>query len=282
MTVTLRPLSNAIGAEIGGVDLTEALSDTDKAAVNAAFLEHHVLCVPGEALAPKDFRRFAEIFGEVQPQLYRNRFHPDEPLVSVLKSVLTAEQAADPASVRVAGWHSDDSYFERPCKATMLQAIELPPKGGATRFCNLRAAYDALDDATKARLEGLTALHCYDTPRAAARAKARTEIETEETAKPARHALVRTIPETGKKTLYLNYNRMDRIPELTRAESDALLDQLYGHIDQPRFHYHHAWRRGDILMWDNRCTMHAAVPDYEPGAMRLHHRILLRGDAVAA
>ena len=111
-----------------------------------------------------------------------------------------------------------------------------------------------------------------------ARAKDRTRQEESETEKPAPHPIIRTHPDTGRKSLYLNFNRMDRIAELDRAASDALLDRLFVHIDQPRFHYHHAWHKGDVLMWDNRCTMHAAVPDYAPGVMRLHHRILLRGD----
>lgn len=281
MNLTISPLSDVIGARIKGLDMTREPTAADKRTVVEAFLKHHLLCVPGPVLDPGDFVRFAAIFGEVQPQLYRHRFHPDEPLVSVMKSELTEAQRARPEEIRVAGWHTDDSYFPTPCKATLLQALELPAGGGATRFCNLRAAYDALNAATKAEIEGLHAVHCYDTPRASARAKDRTETEKSETEQPATHPVVRTHPETGRKSLYLNFNRMDRIAELDRAASDNLLDRLFAHIDQPRFHYHHAWKQGDILMWDNRCTMHAAVPDYDPGVMRLHHRILLRGDVPA-
>ncbi|HAA93349.1 MAG TPA: hypothetical protein DCS82_13245 [Rhodospirillaceae bacterium] len=281
MTITVEPLSDAMGAEIKGLDLGAAISEADKRSVVEAFLEHHLLCVPSGVLDPSDFVRFASIFGEVQPQLYRHRFHPDEPLVSVMKSEMTEQQAAQPDQIRVTGWHTDDSYFPTPCKATLLQAIELPESGGATRFCNLRAAYDDLDETTKEELDGLHAVHCYDTPRAAARAKDRTQVEQSETEKPATHPIVCTHPDTGRKSLYLNFNRVDRVEELDQKGSDALLDRLFVHIDQPRFHYHHAWRRGDILMWDNRCTMHAAVPDYAPGVMRLHHRILLRGTAPA-
>lgn len=278
MALSSTPLSDVMGAKISGLDLSRLTSTQDQQDVIDAFLAHHLLCIPGDVLAPADFTRFAAIFGEVQPQLYRHRFHPQEPLVSVMKSELTADQLAQPEKIRVAGWHTDDSYFPEPCKATLLQAVDLPDEGGATRFCNLTAAYEALDPAMQARLEGLHGLHCYDTKRASARAKDRTDVEKTETDKPAIHPIVRTHPDTGRKSLYLNFNRIDRIQELGEQESDALLDELFAHIDQPRFHYHHAWQRGDILMWDNRCTMHAAVPDYEPRVMRLHHRILLRGD----
>jgi taurine dioxygenase len=278
MELEVKPLSAVMGAEVLNLDLTQEMGAAARQAIIQAFLDHHLLCVRGNALTPADYVRFAAIFGVVQPQLYRNRFHADEPLVSVMKSQLTEEEAAHPENIRVAGWHTDDSYFPTPCKATLLQAIEIPSNGGATRFCNLRAAYEALPEDMKGRLEGLHAVHCYDTIRASARAKNRTSVEKSETDNPAIHPIIRTLPETGQKTLYLNFNRMDRVQELNQTESDALLDALFAHIDQPCFHYHHAWRQGDILMWDNRCTMHAAVPDYEPGIMRRHHRILLQGD----
>ena len=278
MALSITPLGKSLGAEVTGLNLSRPLSAADKNALTTAFLSHHLVCVRSEVLAPDDFVRFGANFGKLQPQLYRNRFHPDEPLVSIMRSALTSKQLARPDRIRVAGWHTDDSYFPEPCKATLLQAIELPATGGATRFCNLKAAYEALDSTFQAHLTNLHAVHCYDTNRAHARAKDRTNKETQETKNPAVHPIVRTHPDTGKKNLYLNFNRMDRILELDQNESNAILDSLFAHIDQQRFHYHHIWQRGDILMWDNRCTMHAAVPDYEPGVMRLHHRILLRGE----
>ena len=161
--------------------------------------------------------------------------------------------------------------------ANALAALEIPSSGGHTRFCNTEKAYEDLPEATKKRLRGLNAVHSYDTARAPARAVARTEEEIADTPDVV-HPLVRTHDETGKKALFFNANRTDRVVGLARAESDELLDSIHAHMTQPQYRYDHEWRVGDILLWDNRCLIHSVNVDYPVGEPRIHLRTLLKGD----
>ncbi|MCZ6871126.1 MAG: TauD/TfdA family dioxygenase [Pseudomonadales bacterium] len=274
----IHTLSVALGAEATGIDFGQQLLERDVERLHAAFLEHHLLCLRAEPLPAADLLRLARHFGELQLQLLRRGRHAQVPEVSILDSTYRTPQAkpADLLQRRVASWHTDDSYFEIPAKATMFQALEIPQSGGETRFCNTEMAYDELPPELLRRLEGLHAVHGYDTSRAPARAVKRTDVEIEETPEVV-HPLIRTHEETGKKAIYFNSNRTDRVLRLNRDESDALLDQLHAHMIQPHFQYSHTWRVGDILLWDNRCLTHSVNVDYPPCQPRIHHRILLRG-----
>ena len=278
MTLQIRPLSDALGAEVAGVDWTQPLSDTTVAAIKDAFLTYHLLCLRSAPLAPAAFAQVGRYFGEPQIQLLRNMRVEEAPEVSVFNS--TYKKAEDkPADLfldRRSGWHTDDSYFAVPAKVTLLQALEIPEHGGETRFCNARAAYEDLSAELRARLDGLRAIHSYDTLRAPARALKRTREEAAETPDVV-HPLIRTHDETGGRALYFNSNRTDRIPDMEREESDALLDQIHAHMTQPHYQYHHAWRVGDVLMWDNRSVTHSVNMDFPPGQRRIHQRILLKG-----
>lgn len=274
----ISPLSDALGAEITGLDLTGPVGASDLAAVQAAFLEHHVLCFRSQPLTPPDFSRVARYFGEPQLQLLRHQRVDDVPEVSVLESTYkTAEDKPDDLQlVRLSGWHTDDSYFEIPAKATMLQVLSQPSSGGETRFCNTRKAYEDLGDDMKQRLAGLKAVHGYDTMRAPARAAGRNEVEKQETPDVV-HPLVRTHDDTGRKAIYFNPNRTDHIVGMDRKDSDELLDWLYAHFTQEKYRYDHKWRTGDILLWDNRCLIHSVNVDFPVGEPRVHQRILLKG-----
>jgi taurine dioxygenase len=158
----------------------------------------------------------------------------------------------------------------------MLYGVAVPATGGDTQFVNMYRAYDALAPALKDRIAGLKVLHTYDSSRKGTRIATLTADEA--AALPGVvHPLVRTHPETGRKALYLNPNRMEAVLGLARAESDALLDGLIAHATEERFQYRHRWRPGDILIWDNRCTMHKANADYPIGEKRLMHRIVVAG-----
>ncbi len=279
MALEIRPLSDALGAEIIGADLTNPLSDEDAKAVDDAFLKYHLLCFRSQPLEPVDFARVARYFGEPQMQLLRNQRHGEVEEVSILESTYkTPEDKPDDLSrVRLSGWHTDDSYFEVPAKATMLQSIVIPDSGGQTKFCNMQKAYEDLPSVKKAELEGLKAVHGYDTQRAPGRPKVRTQQEIDETPEVV-HPLIRTHEDTGKKTFYFNSNRTDRIVGWDREESDKLLDQVFAQITKRKYQYHHEWRVGDLLLWDNRCLVHAVNVDYPVGQKRLHQRILLKGE----
>ncbi len=279
MTVQIRLLSEALGAEVLGWNAGAADAEDDMAALKAAFLEYHLLCIRSQPLPPAAFRQLARYFGEPQPQLLRSQRVEGAPEVSLLDSTYrTAEDKPDDLTrVRLSGWHTDDSYFARPAKATMLQGLCIPEAGGQTRFCNTRRAYEDLPAAMKQRLDPLRAVHCYDTARASARAQARSEEEKSETPDVV-HPLVRTHEETGKKAIYFNSNRTDVIVDMPRDESDTLLDWIHRHMTQPQYRYDHTWRIGDILLWDNRSLIHSVNVDFPVGQRRLHQRILLKGE----
>jgi len=173
-------------------------------------------------------------------------------------------------------WHTDHSFTARPPKATILYAITVPSQGGDTSFCNTRAAYAELPAATRARVDALSAVHCYESHRSPRRMLVRTAEEVEETPEVV-HPLARTYPPTGEKALYLSTTRLDRIADMAPEESDALLDDLLAFADRPHFHYHHKWRPGDMVIWDNRCSMHHANDDYG-NEKRLLHRIMIEGE----
>jgi taurine dioxygenase len=276
--VQIRPLSKALGAEIVGLDLTGPVTGADLELIQSAFLEYHLLCFRSQPLTPADFSRVARYFGEPQLQLLRHQRVDEAPEVSVLESTYqSAEDKPDDLTlVRLSGWHTDDSYFEIPAKATVLQILAQPSSGGETRFCNTRKAFEDLSDEMKQRLSGLKAVHSYDTMRAPGRAQARNEMEKQETPDVV-HPLVRTHEDTGSKAIYFNPNRTDHIVGMDRKDSDELLDWLYAHFTQPKYRYDHAWRPGDILLWDNRSLIHSVNTDYPVGQTRKHQRILLKG-----
>ena len=278
----INPLGDALGAEVIGLDPSRDLTEDESRVLNEAFFEYLLLCIRCDPMSAEDFARFGRQFGNPQLQLLRNRRHGDVPEVSVLESTYKRpeDKPDDMQMMRLSGWHTDDSYFAKPAKATMYQSLQIPDTGGQTRFCNMRQAYDDLSDAMKARLDGLKTVHSYDTMRAPARASARNAVETDETPDVV-HPLIRTHEDTGRKAIYLNSNRTDRIVDMDRAESDALLDELFEHVTQPKYVYHHEWRVGDVLLWDNRCLMHSVNMDFPVGQPRLHQRLLLEGGVPA-
>jgi taurine dioxygenase len=239
--------------------------------------DYLLLEIPGEPMTPEQTRDFAAAFGTPRTQLLRYKRSSDVPEVSVMVSTLMADGTTDKTALRSEDWHTDDSYIAVPAKATLLHSIAIPSHGGNTWFCNMRAAYDALPDATKKRIDGLRAIHGYDTKRARNRPAARTAQEIAETP-DVEHPLVRTHPDNGLKALYLNFNRLDRIVGMDRAESDALLDELAAHTRKPEFHYAHKWALGDAVIWDNRATMHRVDVDYPMGEKRVMQRVLIEGD----
>jgi len=199
------------------------------------------------------------------------------PEVGILSSEDKDIHGTGKRTIRGQTWHSDHSFTARPPKATILYSIVTPATGGETSFCNTRAAYKALPEATKRRIDGYKAIHSYESSRSPRPMMGRTEEETAETPDVV-HPLVRRHPPTGTKALFLSTTRLERIVGLDRAESDALIDELMGHVTQPQFLYDHVWRVGDMVIWDNRCSLHHANANYPLDAKRLLHRILIEGE----
>ncbi len=278
MALDIRPLSGALGAEVAGIDIRQSLARGDAAAIRDAFLEHHLLCFRAAPVTAVEFRDFARNFGEPQNQLLRDKRHDAAPEVSILDSTYRsdADKPDDLRRMRLTGWHTDDSYFAAPAKATMLQSIEIPRSGGQTSFLNTRKAYEDLGASDKQRVDGLQAVHGYDTPRAPVPATTRSQDEASETPEVV-HPLIRTHEDTGAKSFYFNANRTIRIDGMDGKQSDELLDWVHGRIVQPQYRYDHQWRVGDMLLWDNRCLVHSVNMDFPIGQTRRHQRILLKG-----
>jgi taurine dioxygenase len=271
------PLKGPLGVRIEALDRARANEPDVAALLNRALADRLLVVIPGERLQPAATRRFAEAFGRPREQLLRYKRSGDVPEVSVMVSTLMTNGTTDKTALRAEDWHTDDSYFAKPAKATLLHAIEIPSRGGSTWFCNMHSVYESLPASLRGRIDGLRAVHAYDTARARNRPSTRTAQEIAETP-DVEHPLVRTHPDTGRKALYLNFNRLDRIVGLERSESDALLDELAAEARKPEHHFGHVWQTGDIVIWDNRATMHRVMIDYPVGKKRIMQRVLIEGD----
>lgn len=276
MKVTVRPLSDVMGAEITGFDLNEALDEETKAAVNAAFLDHQVICFRRQSFDVAGFLEAARQFGKTHPHIYRHLRLEDFPDVSVVSSEDRDVHGTGTTFKRAEHFHTDESYKEIPSKATLLYSVEVPPSGGETRFVNMYRAYETLPAETRRRIDPLQAVQRFLTSNPDIRLAALTEEEKAEVPDVV-HPVARTHPETGRRALYVNAARTEYVAGMDPQESKALLQELYDHSLRPEFQYHHHWERGDLLMWDNRCTMHAATHNLPPGAKRLLYRTLLDG-----
>ncbi len=276
MALSLVPLGGHMAAAALNLDLNQPLDAAVARDLRAALLEHLVLCIRGQTLAPLPFRDAMRTFGVPMKQITPAATHPECDEILVLTSEDRDTLGDGGRLVVGAHWHTDDSYKAVPCALTMLHGIDVPSSGGDTQFVNMHAAYDGLPAATKERIAGLRVIHTYDSSRKGTRVAKRTSADMTRMP-PVVHPVVRTHPDTGRKALYLNPNRMEQVEGLERAESDALLDTLTAHAIQPQYQYRHKWQRGDIVIWDNRCTMHKANADYPDGARRRMHRVIVEG-----
>jgi taurine dioxygenase len=274
---TMRPLSPVMGVEIGGVDVSRPVDDATFAAIHDVFLRHLLVCFPGQTLDQTQHVAFSRRFGELQVHVLDQYRSPTHPEIYVLSNVTkTGETTGEHPDKGTLVWHSDLSFQARPALATMLYGIDVPKVGGDTMFANTYAAYDALPEAMKQRIAGLRAIHDLDASRQRAGAPPMTEKQRRE-APPVEHPLVRTHPESGRKCLYISHHAM-RIVGLPEAEGAALLEELMAHATRPEFVYAHRWKQGELVMWDNRCTMHKATGYDAKGERRVMNRTVVKGD----
>ena len=270
-------LGTHMAAAVTGVDLNRLPDVSTQAALTRVLHDNMVLCIRGQTLAPVPFRDAMAQFGVpvLRKQLAQT---PECAEVNIISSEDRDVLGDGKRLVNGENWHTDDSFMREPCSLTMLYGVVVPSVGGDTQFTNMYAAYSDLPAEAKARIDGLQVIHKYSSSRKLSRISTRPAVEM--AAMPeATHPLVRTHPETGRKSLYLNPNRMEQIVGLDRVESDRLLDMLIAHATQAKYEYRHTWRQGDIVIWDNRCTMHKANADYPDGERRLMHRVIVAGTA---
>jgi taurine dioxygenase len=272
----IRRLTDHAGAEAVGIDLTQAVSEETKTELNRAFVEYSVLVVRDQSLKPDQVLAAVELFGSIFHQ-HNTRFAlPECPQIHYISN-----QDHFPDGTRYIpgeGWHTDHSNDTRPPKATVLHAVTLPSEGGDTQFANMAAAYAALPAATKDRIAELMAIHVYQNSHSTRKLMGLSEANKERVPNAVLHPIVRTHPENGRKSIYVNPIRIEGILGLDHKEALPLLDELLEHAVQERFQYRHAWRPGDLVMWDNRCLLHKANGDYDMTQTRYLYRVMLQGD----
>jgi taurine dioxygenase len=270
----VRPLTATIGAEVTGVDLAGAPDDPAlMARLEQALYDHLVLFVPDQHISPAEQVRLGAWFGPFEHHAFA-KHHPDHPDLVVLDQITPESDGAN-------SWHSDSSFMERPALGSVLRAVMLPPLGGDTCWMSTYAAYDALSEPMRNMLDGLSALHDISGPLEKAIAGGHsigTDLEAiREQWPPMTHPVVRTHPVTGRRCLYVNNNFTTRILGMTEDESDVVLRFLLAHVQRPDFQVRYRWTAGSVVIWDNRCTQHYAVPDYT-GHRRVMHRVTVTGE----
>ena len=279
--ITITPCPGP-GAEIGNVDLSEALSVADFDTIRQAFADYGLIFFRDQTITPEQHIAFAERWGDINV----NRFFTP---VDGYPQIAEVRKEADQKTNIGGGWHTDHSYDQEPAMGSILVARELPPKGGDTMFADMAAAYEALDDETKVKLEGLEAVHSSKHIFGGESAYKDSGDVGERLHNPDAadalddvvHPVVISHPLSGKKILYVNPAFTLRIKGWTPEDSMALLGPLYGHAMQDQFVTRFEWKPGSIAFWDNRATWHYALNDYQ-GERRLMHRITLEGCALAA
>jgi len=271
MPVNVTPMGAPLGAEITGLDIRN-LTPQEARALNEAFLEHHVIVLRDQRPTDQQLVDFAKSFGGVKKSRFVSPLSGHEEIM-VISNIREDGKPLGQLPDGEMWFHIDQIYTPQPCRGAALHAVEIPSAGGDTCYANNVMAYETLPESMRKRLDGLTARHSFQYGATVVAGKTAAELPHHS------HPLVRTIPETGRKSISVCRLMTDRINELPEDESRALLDELCDHVEQTRFVYQHQWRVGDILVWDNRCTSHART-DFSESERRLMKRVTIADDAV--
>ena len=266
--------NSKVGAIAEGVDV-RTMSEDDFSKLYNAWLERNVLIVRGQHLDLGEFLAYSKRFGVIDPHPSKSTRHPDCPEITLLGvNKFDAGGKLNEAIYKrgASGWHTDGAYDPVPFKATQLYGVAIPSRGGNTLFASMYAAYEALPENIKQRIAGRVGAYVYG-----GRRQATALLNAEDRSKPpALHPLARKHPETGRTALYFDPGKILRIEGLPEEESSALIDELTTYMVQPDAEYHHQWKKGDIVIWDNRCSYHKAAGDYPPEEDRIHWRVSIK------
>jgi taurine dioxygenase len=269
------PTGGPLGADIEGVDLSVSLSDAQFSAIESAWMQNLVLRFRGQRLTDPNLVSFSRRFGELETAPIRSDAHPSElenlPEVLVVSNIVENGKSLGSLGNYEAEWHTDMSYRELCPSASILYAIEIPAVGGDTSFSNMYAAYESLPESVRDQIETLGCRHDASRNSAGELRKGYKEVTDPREAPGAIHPLVRTHPVTRRRALFLGRRRNAYIPGLPLEESESLLDLLWAHAARPEFAWTQKWREGDLIIWDNRCTMHRRDA-LDPASRRLLHR----------
>ena len=278
-SIEVVPTGAFLGAEVRCGDV-RALGDAEYAAIRQAALDHLVIVIRGQQLTDPELIAFGARFGPLdcaplaKTGKEKARTHPE---IVVVSNVLENGQAIGVLRDAEVVWHSDNSYRENPLSFSALYSHEIPPSGGNTGFANMYYALETLDPALRAKIEGRTLKHDMTYNSAGDLREGFQPVSDVRDAPGPHHPIVRTHGETGYNALYLGRRPNAYIDGLSVADSESLLEALWAHATRPAYTWHHVWRAGDILMWDNRCVMHRRDP-FDGGYRRVMHRVQCAGE----
>jgi putative 2-oxoglutarate oxygenase len=278
--VEINRMGPQIGVEVRGVDV-KTMDEATWQRIHQAWLDHNVMCVRGQDLTIPDFIRYSERFGPVTPHPSKSTRHPEYAKITMLgiNKRDAAGNLIDAIYRRGAeGWHTDGAYNQAPFKATQLYALAIPSRGGNTLFANGYAAYDALPDRLKRRLAGVIGAFSYGGRRGGSKL---LNPEDQDWV-PVYHPIFRVHPETGRTSLYFDPGKIVDFVGIERSEGDEIIAELTAAMIQPEAEYHHKWEKGDIVIWDNRCSYHKAAGDYPPEEDRIHWRVSINDYGIEA
>ena len=272
------PSGRALGAEIRNLNLRN-LSDSEFDSIRDAWLNHLVVLLRAQQLTDEDLIRFSRRLGNLDwapVQETGRRFVEGHPEIYVVSNVIENGVPIGSLGAGEAVWHTDMSYLETPPKASLLYALEVPRAGGNTYFCNMYLAYEHLPASLKRRASGLQVKHDGTYNSGVYVRQGLTAVNDPVTSPGAYHPLVVTHPETGRRALYLGRRRNAYLGGLSLVESEALLDELWSYATRDEIVWHNEWQAGDVVLWDNRCTMHRRDP-FDPQSRRILHRTQIQG-----
>jgi taurine dioxygenase len=279
--IAVVPTGAALGAEIRNADL-RTIDDGDFAVIYRAWNDHLALLFREQELDDEDLIAFSRRFGELDwapVQESGRRFVEGHPEIYVVSNVMENGVPIGSLGAGEATWHTDMSYLEVPPKASILCALEVPPSGGDTYFSNMYAAYESLPEALKRRIESLSLKHDAIYNSGGYLRQGAAAVDDPMTSPGVYHPLVCTHPETGRRALYLGRRPNAYVGGLSLAESESLLDELWSYATRAELTWGHKWRPGDLVVWDNRCTMHRR-DSFDAASRRVMHRTQIR-DKVA-
>jgi taurine dioxygenase len=279
MTITIKNLNAALGAEVSGIDLSKPVARTDVDAIEDVWRERLVVVFHGQTLSDPLLIAFSRNFGELDPpgpNPYGEPFNKQHPELNVISNVVENGKPIGNLGDGEAVWHADMTYVEVPPKAAMLHSLEIPPTGGNTHFANMFAAYDTLPAELKTAAAGKIAVHDASTNSAGMLRKGYRQVTDVREVVGAHHPLVRTEPATGRKALFLGRRPNSYVLGLDVPASEALLDALWAHATRPQFAMCHQWQVGDLLMWNNLSVLHRRDP-FDPKSRRIMHRSQIKG-----
>ena len=276
----IKKLSNTFGAEIIGAEISDNLEENDLEIIMNAFLAFQVIVIRNQKLTAAEQKNFSQNFGNLDIHISSKNKHKDHPEVLILSNKkikgkwIGATNAGDE-------WHTDTQYMQTPSKCTMLHALEVPESGGETAFINTYAAFDALSEGLRVKIKDLKGINSWNrlrNPRVKVPKQHGDGKSVYDIGHPdVLHPIVRTHPETGRKALYVSPRHTLFIEGLPESESEELLQKLFAVQQLPEITYIHKWRLGDVVIWDNRCTLHKGLGEIKPPGIRHLHRTLMAG-----